>query len=230
MALNLNKGGEENSKPDSGKKNINLSKSNDTAKAHLNLDKDEFASKESAPTVSEANDRMPKKKNPVVLLLIAVLLAGGGIFWLFTSGKKIQEPESNLQGDTAVSTLPAQIDGSASPENSNNKGQSNAASSSPVTSPGNSESNAPRNVVPSSSNNTSATNNVESDKPTSNKNQSVTSTSVQSAVTPVGTIDEKVNQVMRGVFGNGSERKRALGEEYLVIQSKVNELYQNKNQ
>jgi hypothetical protein len=229
MALNLNKGGEENSKPSSGKKNINLSKSNDTAKAHLNLDKDEFASKESASTVSEANDRGQMKKNPVMLLLIAVLLAGGGIFWLFNSGTKIQEPESNLQGDTAVSTIPAQIDVSASPENSNNKEQMNAASSTPVTSSGNSESNAPKNVVPSSSNNTSATNNVESDKPTSNKNQSVTNTSVQSAVAPVGSTDEKVNQVMRGVFGNGAKRKRALGEEYSVIQAKVNELYQNKN-
>ena len=46
---------------------------------------------------------------------------------------------------------------------------------------------------------------------------------------PVGSIDEKVNQVLSGDFGNGLERKRALGDEYAAIQAKVNKLYKNKN-
>jgi hypothetical protein len=34
---------------------------------------------------------------------------------------------------------------------------------------------------------------------------------------------------LRGDFGNGVERRRALSDEYEVIQAKVNEFYRNKN-
>lgn len=42
---------------------------------------------------------------------------------------------------------------------------------------------------------------------------------------PQGSLEEKAKRVIRGDFGNGSERKEALGSEYNVIQSKVNEMY-----
>ena len=42
-----------------------------------------------------------------------------------------------------------------------------------------------------------------------------------------GTLEEKAKQVIRGDFGNGIERKNALGEDYRQIQDKVNELYKN---
>ena len=52
----------------------------------------------------------------------------------------------------------------------------------------------------------------------------------QAAVTaPVGTIEEKANQVMSGDFGNGANRKRALGKDYAKIQAKINEIYRAKN-
>lgn len=38
-------------------------------------------------------------------------------------------------------------------------------------------------------------------------------------------VEEKAKQVIRGDFGNGKERKLALGPEYGVIQAKVNEMY-----
>lgn len=41
------------------------------------------------------------------------------------------------------------------------------------------------------------------------------------------TIDEKVQEVIRGVYGNGNERMDALGTDYRVIQDKVNEMYKN---
>ena len=56
----------------------------------------------------------------------------------------------------------------------------------------------------------------------------IASVSSQSNV-PDGTIEEKARQVIRGDFGNGMDRKNALGSEYNVIQSKVNEIYLNKN-
>jgi len=40
-----------------------------------------------------------------------------------------------------------------------------------------------------------------------------------------GTINEKAKQVIRGKYGNGIARKKALGSEYKVIQRRVNEMY-----
>jgi hypothetical protein len=41
-------------------------------------------------------------------------------------------------------------------------------------------------------------------------------------------LEEKAQQVIRGDFGNGNDRKIALGEEYFVIQAKVNEIYKSR--
>lgn len=38
-------------------------------------------------------------------------------------------------------------------------------------------------------------------------------------------INEKAKQVIRGDFGNGNARKEALGDQYDVIQARVNEIY-----
>lgn len=62
MALNLNKGGEENSKPSTEKKGLNLSKSGDAAKTGLNLSKEETVAKEATSAKSGANEPGPKKK------------------------------------------------------------------------------------------------------------------------------------------------------------------------
>ena len=43
------------------------------------------------------------------------------------------------------------------------------------------------------------------------------------------TIEDKVNLVISGKFGNGLDRKNALGSEYDIIQAKVNELYRSRN-
>ena len=42
------------------------------------------------------------------------------------------------------------------------------------------------------------------------------------------TLEEKARRVIRGDFGNGAKRKRALGSEYDAIQQKVNEMYRNR--
>ncbi len=41
----------------------------------------------------------------------------------------------------------------------------------------------------------------------------------------VGTLEMKAKEVISGKYGNGADRKRALGSEYAVIQNKVNEMY-----
>lgn len=230
MALNLNKGGEENSKPSTEKKGINLSKSEDPAKTGLNLSKEKTVSKETTSVKSGANETGPKKKNPVMFIMLAVLIVGGGLFWFLNKGTTTPEKTSNMNGDNTVSSAPAQIEETASPDNTaNNQGQVNSVSPSTDTSSDNSVSSSPESDVSASSYNVTKSNSVENSNSTPSKNQSATSNSASTAITPGGSIDEKVNQVLRGVFGNGWERKQALGEEYAIIQAKVNELFRNKN-
>ena len=73
MALNLNKGGEENSKPSTEKKGLNLSKSSDTAKTSLNLSKEETDPNQATTVKFGANEPGPNKKNPVMFILFPPL-------------------------------------------------------------------------------------------------------------------------------------------------------------
>ena len=230
MALNLNKGGEENSKPSTDKKGLNLSKSGDAAKTGLNLSKEETVAKEATSAKSGANEPGPKKKNPVMFILLAVLIVGGGLFWFLNKGTTTPEQKSNKNVDNTVTSAPAQIEETASTDNTvNNQGQDNSVNPSTAASSDNSVSNSPESNVSASSNNVTKSSSEENSNSTPSKNQSSTDTSTESAITNVGSIDEKVNQVLSGYYGNGSERKRALGEEYAVIQAKVNELFKNNN-
>lgn len=40
-------------------------------------------------------------------------------------------------------------------------------------------------------------------------------------------VEQKALEVIRGVYGNGNERKSILGEQYTDIQNRVNEMYRN---
>ena len=230
MALNLNKGGEENSKPSTEKKGLNLSKSEDPAKTGLNLSKEETVSKETTSVKSGANETSPKKKNPVMFIMLAVLIVGGGLFWFLNKGTTTPEKASNMNGDNTVSASPAQIEETETPNNTtNNQGQDNSVNPTTATSSDNSISSSPESGVSASSSNVTKSNSVENSNSTPIKNQSSSSNSAPSAITSGGSIDEKVKQALRGDFGNGLERKQALGEEYAIIQAKVNEWYKNKN-
>ena len=59
------------------------------------------------------------------------------------------------------------------------------------------------------------------------KKQSLPSTSpVSNPTTQIsGNLEENARQVIRGVFGNGQERKDKLGSAYSEIQGRVNEMY-----
>lgn len=59
------------------------------------------------------------------------------------------------------------------------------------------------------------------------KKQTLTSTnSVSNPTTEIsGNLEENARQVIRGVFGNGQERKDKLGSAYSEIQGRVNEMY-----
>lgn len=50
-------------------------------------------------------------------------------------------------------------------------------------------------------------------------------TQISSAIPVNGSLEQKAIAVIRGTYGNGLERKQKLGDEYTVIQNKVNEMY-----
>lgn len=65
-------------------------------------------------------------------------------------------------------------------------------------------------------------------QPASSAKTSVTDTSnhqIPKVVVSSSFVEEKAKQVIRGNFGNGQVRKDKLGDEYSMIQSKVNEMY-----
>jgi hypothetical protein len=87
-----------------------------------------------------------------------------------------------------------------------------------------------------------ATTPVETSKPDNATNQKPVSTTTQGnqssskkpsknassqSTLAEGTLEQKAKEVIRGNYGNGADRKIALGSEYNAIQSKVNEMYRN---
>lgn len=44
---------------------------------------------------------------------------------------------------------------------------------------------------------------------------------------PISLLEQKAKEVIRGNYGNGIERKQKLGDQYVEIQDKVNEMYKN---
>lgn len=71
----------------------------------------------------------------------------------------------------------------------------------------------------------SESNSKQSSKPDIVKEEKKTQTS--SAIPVNGSLEQKAIAVIRGTYGNGLERKQKLGDEYTVIQNKVNEMYRD---
>lgn len=67
---------------------------------------------------------------------------------------------------------------------------------------------------------------TQGNQPSTNK-PSPNVSSPSSATVTEGTLEQKAKDVIKGIYGNGADRKRALGSEYDAIQSKVNEMYRN---
>lgn len=150
-------------------------------------------------SVGNSNSRNGNKKpSSWIFIVIAIVLIGGGI-WYFNSKKNtnlIQE-----QPTTAVATT----DSTVLPVSTGIETTSANVDSSQVTS-----------EKP-----------IETEKQVESSQSSVKpveSSNTQVSTLPQGTIEEKAKQVIRGDFGNGIERKNALGSDYKEIQKKVNEM------
>ncbi|MFN5629296.1 MAG: hypothetical protein ACK48W_08410 [Bacteroidota bacterium] len=223
MALNLNKGDDNNSKPSTEKKGLNLSKSADASKVKPNLTKDNPAPAYNSKSSNIQTDA--KKKSPALIITLAVIIIGIGVFWFMNKNTTNQN-----KLETAVS---AEIQETAPSEA--NTSQTNQTTDSNNTNAGDHIQTAEVNSTPTSSNvlpTTDATNPNSTELVTDKTNQNSTTNEVPSSISalPSGSIDEKARQVISGAFGNGADRKQALGEDYAEIQAKVNEIYKNKYQ
>jgi hypothetical protein len=196
MALNLNKGDDENSNPTPEKKGLNLNKDNDEKsnptpeKKGLNLDKTSDSNKVSlnltkasdAPAGSPSssdNKTAVKKKSPMLYILVSVALLGIGVYWFINS----TTPPPLPPRPAPTVDKPA-VDNDETPLDETPPDET-PVDETPVDEP-----------------------------PT--------------VTAPVGTIEEKAKQVISGDFGNGANRKRALGKDYAEIQAKINEIYRAK--
>ena len=220
MALNLNKNEDEKTTPSTEKKGLNLSKSGDSKKDGLNLSKSEESPKvkldltkeklqsETKPSAPDGQNE-PKKKSPLMLIAIIAVISMG-IFWFINSSK------NENQATPVVNEAPSVYNDSVTP-------QAEVATDTVQTE---------QPIVTNSSTQETPTNAEQANSTNANakinNNSSVSKNNASSNSVNQGTIEEKAKQVMDGVFGNGTDRKSALGGEYEAIQAKVNEMYRNR--
>jgi hypothetical protein len=214
MALNLNKSGDDNSKPNLEKKGLNLKKTGDDSKVKLDLSKDKNNETTTSQVTSDTADKKGSSKGLVIAAVLAVAL---GAFWFFN-----RDTTNIVDGEPGTTTVVSPDDSTAV--------EDGATTAKPIDSindvPGETVSNTDNGKAtdPSVSSKSSdvsstpATSEVVSGKPTSGGK-------VSDSPVKEGSVEDKARQVIDGVYGNGTDRKNALGEEYRSIQSKVNELY-----
>ena len=179
---------------------MNLSKSEESPKVKLDLTKEKLQS-ETKPSAPEGQNE-PKKKSPLMLIaIIAVVLIG--VFW-YINKQNNGSPESPVVIETPVApsdTLATQP-GATSDTVSTSTQPSETVTSGQET---------PTNGGQETANIDSKNNGSGNNTPGSEES-----------------VEKKAQDVIDGVYGNGKDRKRALGNEYLTIQAKVNEMYRNR--
>ncbi|MBM3454677.1 MAG: hypothetical protein FJX80_05970 [Bacteroidetes bacterium] len=220
MALDLNKSND-GATPSSGKQGggLNLKKSDDASGSKFNLSKGETGTATGGDSSTNSDSDSSKGKGPWMWVLLIIAVLGVGVYFFAGSS-------SNSGGDTSgVATT--ETTGQAADAIGTTTGDSSNQMPSP--SDGNT-------ALPSAGDNTSG---IEAQGPGSTASQTG-NTAVVDSPAPVtgivtddkntnppqleGTLEEKARLVIKGAFGNGAERRSALGSQYDEIQAKVNEL------
>lgn len=242
MTINLNKENHDNNSSGSkNKKNeINLSKKEEIKKPNLeksnttieskgkgiNLNKSNNLSKsETTNSKSESNESYPlnnkeliksnteNRKKPILLILIITSILGAGLFWIIKKNNKSEITEkpqiidsiSNNVADTTsnkVTNTTTKTSIEEQPKEGTGISSSTIASS-------------PVNIGVI-------------DKGPKNESDDSSTQSISKYDSPSSSIEEKANKVIKGEYGTGAKRKRALGAEYSEIQAKVNEILRSK--
>lgn len=241
-AFNLSKG---EGSSEEGKGAINVSKVGVTPvsepKKSINVDKKETVTTEQAKAITTPDSNTKgktkeKSKAKLVYVIGAIALVALAGYFLFPFNSEepknpIPESEVVVPTEDGEAINPALNTGTT--EDNVVSGDESDVNTLPITSENGQTIEAKKSEQPATTSDTkvkstqSANENV-SGTPTQ-KVQSNTANSIgntQSTVTLQNeTLEEKAKQVIKGVYGNGMDRKNALGSEYKAIQDKVNELY-----
>ncbi len=213
MALNINKGDEQNSKPLTEKKGLNLSKSNDAESVKPILPKQDAVSSEGGKSTSVKADS--KKKAPILILVITVLSLGLGVFW-FNNNNDMTVDEASIS-ENSISR-----DEELAAPSTKSEDEQTTISSQAVNDTGGVAEQAVSNENTEAISSGAISASSKSSNITSENNIDQPELKLQ------GTIEDKANQVISGAFGNGSYRKKVLGAEYAEVQAYVNEMYRSR--
>jgi hypothetical protein len=213
MALNLNK----------GDKNTRAVPGSSKSSKGFNLDK---KGSENPPTInSEAKSEGGNKNSNFIFLILGVLIVAGGIFWALNkdgSGQVVEDAVTSTSGTESGGESPITT-GDTPPADTMSVAANQETQTTNIESGGAN--------IGESGNTTNGGSTNSSNNPTSNSNiggssQNTTNNVASNTTTQVqGSVEETARKVINGEFGNGSNRKRLLGNDYAAIQAKVNELY-----
>lgn len=164
---------------------------------------------ESPPNIVETSQRDKLKKILLGLLVVAVLAIGGWYAYSITSQKT--ETHSKESANTAQTTQN---------EDTATGSDSTATSTSPTA-----DGSVTENPTEAGSNDGNTKSNAAANSPTPKASDSGKATPAEPSVSMTGTVEQKAQEVIRGIYGNGQVRKDKLGSDYQTIQDKVNEMY-----
>jgi hypothetical protein len=220
MALNLNKGSEQ-APNSSSKKGLNLSKSGDSKSHNFNLSKENVADSQNGNHLKENGTPKNSLKYIMAIVLIAIIFVA--IKMLSGNSESKNEDQPVVDTSSSVST---NVGSSTDTTAQTQAADTTTATDNSTVSSVNTSTDGTKDIPSKDSKpNTISKNNTKGSEIIGNSSSVNTSAAVLK-----GSIDEKAKQVISGAFGNGLARKRALGNEYTQIQSKVNDIMkQNSN-
>ena len=184
------------------------------------------------PTTGGEEETKGGKGKLYAAALAGLLVLGGGGYYLSQQGDEgdapvaeVVEPAKSADvagGETTEANQDEQSTKNANDEVTDNTSNEAAEGGAPAQ-PGQSQGDA----IPAKDNATTlpATDVSVKNNPSTGGIVSQTNTTPTASVT--GAVEEEAREVIRGKYGNGSVRKRNLGDRYAEIQSKVNEMYRN---
>lgn len=174
--------------------------------------KQDLQSKDTAPLEPVNNTGGGNKRNLWIFLSIIVLAA---ILLIVIVGK---DKESSVRTDVAQKPVTTKVD---SIQSDKTEETTEKVDSVIVKKTDNTLKEEPTKTIAEKP--SSESNSKQSSKPDVVKKENKAQTS--SAIPVNGSLEQKAIAVIRGTYGNGLERKQKLGDEYTVIQNKVNEMY-----
>ena len=192
---------------------------------------------EATPAPIKTNPQ-PKPKKWLWLIPVAVVVAGGAVVLANMGNKddsaqiaKVDAHQVQTEDVTPTAAQKETVSDGVSTENTLSDQDNSSTGDATGRDVKSSQDNAATNESNSKTNANAAATTPNSVTPTNGTSKTTGSKSnIASDSAPLGaslssSIEENALRVVRGEFGNGQDRKNALGDRYTEIQSRVNEMY-----